>query len=135
MVLAEHVADQLRCYVEKSQRCNSNCGGCSQAVKSDKRLVSLPADILASSNATLAPGDRFELTTRGEILIALSSLVYLAPLLLMLLFAVCSSVLLPGQEGQVALSSVAGLGLGMVAVCFCGERVRLKLQSHLAVAG
>jgi len=133
LVLVEHAADQLRCYVDTKQHCAVGCTGCSQSAKADPTRVSLPAGLLTSSNVILAPGDAFELTARGEILIALSSLVYLSPLLLMLLFAVSSSVLLPGQEGLVALAAVLGLGLGMVAVCFFGDRVRLKLQSHLAV--
>jgi len=79
------------------------------------------------------PGDVFELTMRGEILIALSSLVYLSPLLVMLLFAVGSSIMLPGQESLVALAAVLGLGVGMVSVYLLGGRIRLRLQNHLTV--
>jgi len=116
LVLAEHAADQVRCYVYANQRCAANCTGS-----------------LASTSSSLAPGDVFELTMRGEILIALSSLVYLSPLLVMLLFAVGSSIMLPGQESLVALAAVLGLGVGMVSVYLLGGRIRLRLQNHLTV--
>jgi len=131
MVLVEHASDQLRCYVYANQRCAANCTGCGHSSTATREIVTLPA--LASAKPSLAPGDVFELTMRGEILIALSSLVYLLPLLLMLLFAVCSSLVLPGQESLVALAAVLGLGVGMVSVYLFGDRIRLMLQNHLTV--
>ena len=119
MVLVEHASDQLRCYVYANQRCAANCTGCGHSSTATREIVTLPA--LASAKPSLAPGDVFELTMRGEILIALSSLVYLLPLLLMLLFAVCSSLVLPGQESLVALAAVLGLGVGMVSVYLFGD--------------
>ena len=129
MVLVEHVSDQLRCYVYANQRCAANCTGCGRSSTATREIVTLPA--LASANPSLVPGDVFELTMRGEILIALSSLVYLLPLLLMLLFAVCSSLVFPGQESLVALAAVLGLGVGMVSVYLFGDRIRQELQKHL----
>ena len=99
----------------------------------NSRKVRLPARLLARSDSQVGPGGTFELEMRGEMLIVLSSLVYLSPVLLMLLFCVCCSVLFPGRESWVLGSAVAGLGTGMAAVYFCGDMIRQKLLHHLNV--
>jgi len=133
LVLQEHVADQLHCTVKSEQSCAANCVGCGQSRTAEPVRVSLPASLIASSDHTIGSDGSFELSIRGEMLIALSSLVYLSPVVLMLLFCAGCSVLYPGQESRIALAAAIGLGIGLTAVGLGGDRFRQKLSSHMTV--
>jgi len=78
-------------------------------------------------------GDSIAIEAPGSLLLALSSVFYLAPAILMLFFAVSCSFLYPDSEALVALAAACGLGLGLGAILFFGPALRLLVTKQLIV--
>ncbi len=128
MVVVEKSADQLLCRVERATNCGAGCSGCSRS----NELMALPADLIGGKVNSV--GDSVQFEASGLMLLALSSLVYLSPVLLMLLFSVCCSLIYPASEAMVALSAAVGLGVGLGAIYLIGGgMLRSQLGNHLAV--
>ncbi len=128
MVVIEKSGDQLLCRVDKTPECSAGCGGC----PASSGMVALPPELLdGKANAV---GDSLHFEASGLMLLALSSLVYLSPVVLMLLFSVCCRLIYPESEVMIALSAVIGLSAGLGAVYFVGgNMLRKQLGNHLAV--
>ena len=102
--------------------------------------IELPSSSFAVSRASAAGraeavriGDSVTIEAPGSMLLALSSVFYLAPAILMLFFAVSCSFLYPDSEALVALAAACGLGLGLGAILFFGPALRLLVTKQLIV--
>ena len=106
--------------------------------------IELPTGLLAISGTHRAGkpdsktepvrvGDSIAIEAPGSLLLALSSVFYLAPAILMLFFAVSCSFLYPDSEALVALAAACGLGLGLGAILFFGPALRLLVTKQLIV--
>jgi len=80
----------------------------------DGELISLPRCHFSQPAADLPTGKKVEVSFSAELLIGLSSIVYLVPVLVMLLFAVAVVLALPESEFLVMLASALGLGSGLL---------------------
>ncbi len=128
MMVIEQSGDNVLCRVDKTSACRTQCGGCSDS----EVIVAWPSKLL--NGAPQSVGDAVQFEASGEILLALSLLVYLSPVMLMLLFSVGCSILLPGSDAMVALAACGGLSVGLGAVFLFGRNVvQQKLGSHLAL--
>ena len=78
-------------------------------------------------------GDYVEIKAPAGMLLALSSVFYLAPAILMLFFAVSCSFLYPDSEALVAVSAAIGLGVGLGAIIFFGPALRSIVTKQLVV--
>jgi len=144
MVVVGHTGKNTRCQtIAEPQSCGA-CRACSigqqnhttnaENTSADTVIISLPGELVASNLQQISIGDRLEVAASVRMLLTLSLLVYLLPVVLMLLFTVCCSLLYPTSELFVALSAVAGLAIGLAlvgwsAATFAG-RIAGNLQVH-----
>ena len=73
-------------------------------------------DLLDIAPGELSDGSQITIMVQSGTLIALSSLVYLAPLILMLLSAVVCEMMISQSDSAVAGSAAFGLAVGLLAV-------------------
>lgn len=116
----------------------SRCGSCASALNSPDVTaavaINLPKSLLVQQNVRpVKNGQLIEIAVPSAILIALSSVVYLLPVLLMLFFAVSSDLLFAASESQVAGSAVVGLCLGLGSTAFFEPSLRSHISRRLTL--
>lgn len=92
------------------------------------------SQVIDALSHPLKTGSSIDLQIPGAMLLALSSVVYLLPIILMLFFTVCCDVLLSANEGYVAMSAAAGFCLGLVAIVFLQPALRSLVTRHLTIS-
>lgn len=102
--------------------CRDVCTGCDGKClgillsRADQNSVVVGRNLLDSESGGFSAGNRVTVMVRSETLIALSSLVYLLPLVLMLLSAVACEMVVSQSDSAVAWSAVFGLVCGLALV-------------------
>lgn len=76
--------------------------------------VSLASEHFSVPLSQLAAGSRVQVTFPTGLLLALSSLLYLAPVFVMLLFAIGSYLAVPESEAMLLIATCVGLLLGLL---------------------
>lgn len=135
MVVIENADRYMLCRVDKTPDSCAGCTGCGSIAKNtgDAQLVRLPSELLPFIHPPV--GQRVQIEASGEMLLALSLVVYVSPVILMLLFSVGCSFLFQASEGVVALSAACGLAVGLVAVTGLGGKLLQKqVACHVAVS-
>jgi len=151
--------ESTTCELPAGNRACGSCRGCSflsangVAATSDPSAqssvkVELPSGLIpgagthpasnADSNAGSArvgvrEGDFIVIEAPASLLLALSSVFYLAPAILMLFFSVCCSILYPNSEALVAVSAAGGLSVGLGVIIFFGPALRSLVTRQLIV--
>ncbi len=82
---------------------------------------------------SLKTGQSFELEVPAGMLLALSSVVYVLPVVLMLFFMLCCDLFFGASEAQIALSAFVGFGAGLSAIVFLAPALRLHIAKYLTV--
>lgn len=117
--------------------CN-RCGGCTSGLMNGASVSSeiiLPYSLLKKQNLPpLKIGQSLDAMVPATMLLALSSLVYLLPVVLMLFFSVSCDLLLDASEAQIAGSAVVGLCLGLGSVVFFGPALRSLIYTRLILS-
>ncbi len=116
----------------------TRCGGCMSALNNPDGSVAvginLPKSLSIRQDARLLKsGQLIEIAVPSKILLALSSVVYLLPVVLMLFFAVSCDLLFAASEVQVAGSAVVGLCLGLGSIVFFEPTLRSHISSRLTL--
>jgi len=118
------------------QSCSSRglCGGSAGA----PTTISMPYQ--SSNQLNPAIGAELDVQVSSTLLLVSSSLVYLVPVVLMLLFSVISGVLYPRSEALVVMSAGLGFGVGLLLIHAIGSDKRRAglaykrfAEKHLAV--
>lgn len=84
-----------------------------------------------SEKGTIRVGDSVVLEAPSGLLLALSSVIYLVPVILMLFFAVSCGFLYSDSEAAVAVSAAIGLGIGLGAIILIEPALRLLITKKL----
>ncbi|MEM7259596.1 MAG: SoxR reducing system RseC family protein, partial [Pseudomonadota bacterium] len=109
--------------------CNGQCLG----LASGEKIVRLPRSIVESV-AHVQVGDELQLSLPRPMLMSLSSLVYLLPVVLMLLFAIACQFLFGGSEAATVLAALIGLGAGFVVCHIAAKRLAPAISEQISVA-
>ena len=105
------------------------CRGCTGATSHPVDIDLQKSDLIQHKIRSLQIGQTVELELPEAMLLALSSVVYLLPVLLMLFFTVCCDLLFAASEAQIAASAFVGLGLGLACIVFLVRRCDLISQN------
>lgn len=117
------------------QVCREPCTGCDGKClgmlfsRSEPNSVEVSRLHIDSTSGQFTAGDKVRVLVRPKTLIALSSLVYLAPLILMLLSAVACEMMISQSDSAVAGSAALGLVAGLAMVKAALARLELKRSS------
>jgi positive regulator of sigma E activity len=100
----------------EQQRCQRCSGGCLRRLlgSADEQVVVLPREHFAVTGHELSRGRRVQITFPTPLLLALSSVVYLVPVIVMLLFAIGCSLLVPDSEALLLGALCLGLAVGLL---------------------
>jgi len=154
---AEHTTFELQSGENSctgSENAGTKCIGCSHLAGGEKGVVQqhivMPTPAIqyrnigpnqtaqnrnsSSSNGAVRVGDTVALEAPASLLLTLSSVIYLAPVILMLFFAVSCGFLYPDSEAAVAVSAVIGLSVGLGVIVLIEPALRLLITKKLLLS-
>jgi len=136
LVVVQQSVASTSCEIFSDRSSCGQCNGCSGLFKGesdDASGIELTGRLQVQVGRDIRIGDTLELQAPAQMLLALSSVIYLSPVVLMLFFTVCCGILYPGSEAAVAISAAVGLALGLSALVFFAPALRSYISKQLVV--